>query len=375
MGRKKKHRNSAQKALARSLRMSKRLIRRRGKTPGAMPGTIVHTGVRRVEHVTIDLLHYDADSFNEEHPTTLADCFPIEVSERVTWLNVDGLHDTEQLRRLGELASMHPLVIEDVASTAQRPKVEDYDSQLYIVLRMLRFDDHSGQTEEEQLSLILSRNRLISVQEAPGDVFDSVRERLRSAKGRLRRLGADYLAYSLMDAVVDAYFTVVEKLGDRIDELEEVIIDRPAPHAIAELHRIRSELLVMRRAVWPLRDVFNALIRDDTDLIAAETKVFLRDAYDHTVQVIDTVETLRDVLSGLMDVYLSNVSNRMNEVMKVLTIIATLFIPLTFIVGVYGMNFRFMPELDWPWAYPVLWIIMILIAAFMIYQFRRRGWL
>ncbi|MGH7502865.1 MAG: magnesium/cobalt transporter CorA [Longimicrobiales bacterium] len=372
---KKKRRSKAEKALASRVRLTRRLIRRRGKPAGALPGTVVHTGARRVDAVTFDLMRFDAQRFEEEHPTSLEACFPFEAGEETSWLNVDGLHDTQQIFRLGELAGLHPLVVEDVASTAQRPKVEDYDSRLYIVLRMLHTDRATGETEEEQLSLILGRHSLISVQEAPGDVFDGVRDRIRNSKGKIRQRGADYLAYSLMDAVVDAYFGIVETLSDRLEALEDVVLDDPTRAAMADLHRLRGELLVVRRVVWPLREVFSTLIREENDLISADTKVFLRDTYDHAVQVIDSVETLRDVVSGLIELYLSNVTMRTNDVMKVLTVVGTVFIPLTFIVGVYGMNFDYLPELHWRWSYPLLWLIMILLAGGMLAHFHRRGWL
>jgi magnesium transporter len=368
-------RNKAEKALATRLRLTRRLIRRRGKPAGAMPGTVVHTGAQKVDKITFDVVYYNAEEFEEYHPTKLEECFPFENEGHTSWLNVDGLHDTQQITRLGELAGLHSLVIEDITSTAQRPKIEDYNDRLYVVMRMLRANHETGEIDEEQLSLVLGPRSLISVQEAPGDVFDPVRERIRSGKGRIRQRGPDYLAYALMDAVVDEYFVIVEALSDRLERIEDSVLDDPTRADMANLHRLRGELLIVRRAIYPLREIFNTIIRDDLDLISAETKLFLRDTYDHAVQIIDSVEILRDVVSGLMELYLSNVSMRMNEVMKVLTVVGTVFIPLTFIVGVYGMNFRFMPELDWPWAYPTLWAIMILLAGGMLLHFHRRGWL
>jgi len=368
-------RSKAEKALATRLRLTRRLIRRRGKPAGAMPGTVVHTGEQKVDRITFDVVYYNAEEFEEYHPTRLEECFPFENEGHTSWLNVDGLHDTQQITRLGELAGLHSLVIEDIASTAQRPKIEDYDDRLYVVMRMLRANSATGEIDEEQLSLVLGPRSLISVQEAPGDVFDPVRERIRSGKGRIRQRGPDYLAYALMDAVVDEYFVIVETLSERLERIEDSVLDDPTRADMANLHRLRGELLIVRRAIYPLREIFNTIIRDDHELISAETKLFLRDTYDHAVQVIDSVETLRDVVSGLMELYLSNVSMRMNEVMKVLTVVGTVFIPLTFLVGVYGMNFKFMPELFWPWAYPTLWAIMILLAGGMLLHFHRRGWL
>lgn len=367
--------SKAEKAIASHIRLTRRLIRRRSKPAGAMPGTIVHTGERRVEHLTFDVVYYNETEFEEYHPASLEECFPFEGEGHTSWLNVDGLHDTQKITRLGELARLHPLVIEDIANTVQRPKVEDYDDRLYIVMRMLRANAETGEIEEEQLSLVLGPQSLISVQEAPGDVFDSVRERIRSGKGKIRQRGPDYLAYALMDAVVDEYFAIVEALSDRLERIEDSVLEDPTRSDMASLYRLRGELLVVRKAIYPLREIFNTLIRDEIELISAETRLFLRDTYDHAVQVIESVETLRDVVTSLMELYLSNVSMRMNEIMKVLTVVGTVFIPLTFIVGVYGMNFRFMPELDLPWAYPTLWGIMILLAGGMLIHFHRRGWL
>lgn len=362
-------------ARARRSRLRGRLVRRRGKQPGVAPGTPVHTGQRRVAEVRFGLFEYNKNDFQERMPTSVAECLPLARPGFVTWLNVEGLHDVEQLRSLGERAGIHPLVLEDIVSIGQRPKMEEYDEQLYIVLRALEYDETHAQIVEEQISIVLGRNYVLSFQEQPGDSFDPVRARIRTSKGPLRDRPADFLAYALIDAIVDNYFKVVEKVGDRLEALEDDVVGDPAPAVIADIHHMRRELLVMRRAVWPLRDVLSSLVREQSDLISDPTRVFLRDVYDHTVQVIDTVETMRDLLSSLMDLYLSTVSNRMNEIMKVLTIIATLFIPLTFIAGVYGMNFEHMPELRWRWGYPAVLLLMAIAAGAMILYFRRKSWL
>lgn len=352
-----------------------RVLRRRGKQRGAPPGTVVHTGPERTHAVRLHWLEY-GPGFCREHEAGRVDR-PIRADPPppVTWLDVDGVHDLALLAEIGAGARMHPLVQEDIASVGQRPKAEEYGDTLFIVLRMLTMDPTSGEINDEQVSIILSAGLLISFQEGSGDVFDHVRRRIRDGKGNLGARGADYLAYTLIDAVVDGYFAVLERLGEMIDDLEqEVVTDAPRT-TVHRIHLLKRELLVMRRAVWPLRDVLNSLLRDEAGCVTPETRVFLRDAYDHTVQVMDTAETLRDIVTGLMDMYLSSVSNRMNEVMKVLTVIATVFIPLTFLVGVYGMNFDWMPELRWRWAYPVLWVIMLAIAAGMLGYFRRMRWL
>ncbi len=301
---------AAQLALMRSMRVTRRLVRPRRKEPGAAPGTLVHTGPRRVDKTVMHLLRYSPQTFEESNVISPDECFPSRGDGTVTWLNVDGLHDTERLADLGRLAGLHPLVLEDIVSIGQRPKQEAYDGQHYLVLRMLNFDREKRLIEEEQISIIVGRDYVISFQEAPGNVWDPIRDRLRTGKGQARQRGADYLAYALMDAIVDEYFAVVETVGDELERLEAEVMEAPLRSTIAHIHHLKGELLILRKAVWPLRDVFNSLIRDESELFADATKFFLRDAYDHAVQVIDTVETMRDVTAGLIDLYLSSVSNK-----------------------------------------------------------------
>ena len=293
----------------------------------------------------------------------------------VTWLNVEGVHQIEILEQVGKHFGLHPLVLEDIASTGQRPKMEDFDDYIFVILRMLRFDDKENETKTEQISLLLGPDFVISFQEKEGDVFDSIRERIRNNKGRIRKMGADYLAYALIDAVVDNYFMILEKLGETIEEIEEKLVTNPTSETLHTLHDLKREMVFLRKSVWPLREVINRLERSESPLINKSTYVYLRDVYDHTIQVIDAVETFRDMLSGMLDIYLSSVSNRMNEVMKVLTIIATIFIPLTFIAGIYGMNFRYMPELEQAWSYPAILILMLIMAIVMLIYFRRKKWI
>ena len=352
-----------------------RIVRPRRSKVGMAPGTPVHTGKRRMEQVQLSLTTYDTTRAEERRPNDVTECFPLPPQPTITWLNVDGLHDIDLLRRIGESAGLHPLVVEDVVSVGQRPKVERYAEQLFIVLRSLTFDDATREVVEEQVSFVLGRSYVLTFQEDPGDSFDAVRRRIHTAGSSVRNRGPDYLVYALMDATVDEYFTVLERIGDRIEDLETELLDRPTPATIREIHHVKRELLVMRKAVWPLRELFASLMRDESTLIAEETRLFLRDAHDHSIQIIDTLETLRDLVAGMIELYLSSVSNRMNEIMKVLTIIATIFIPLTFLVGVYGMNFDAMPELHWGWSYPVLWVVMVAVAAGMLVYFKRRSWL
>lgn len=354
--------------------MARRLVVKRGKKLGAAPGTLVHIGDHAQFESVISIMVYNEDALQSRENVTPAECRDLLELPGVKWLDMDGVHQTETVREVGELFGLHSLVLEDILNTDQRPKVEGYDGYLYIVLRMLRFDDAQQQIYSEQVSLILGKDYVISLQELPDDVFDGVRERLRSGR-RIRFMQADYLAYAILDAVVDHYFALLEKLGDEIETLEDELMTRPEPGTLQRIHHFKKEMLMLRKAVWPLREVLSQLSRDGHPLISDETRLFLRDVYDHSVHVIDTIDTIRELLVSMLDLYLSGINNRMNEVMKVLTIIATLFMPLTFIAGVYGMNFEYMPELAWRWGYPAVWIVMIVVSGGLLLLFRRRDWL
>jgi magnesium transporter len=357
------------------LRVIGRFVRRHGKHPGTAPGTLVHTGPKAMDEVRISFLDYDEHEIREREVATLNEVLPFRDTPTVSWVNVDGLHDVSLVQQVGDHFGIHPLVLEDILSVGQRAKLEEYDDFLYIVVRMLSWNPEGGHIDEEQLSMILGRSWVFTFQERTGDHFDRVRERLRQAKGQIRTRGADYLAYALVDAVVDHYFHVLEEMGGATEELELEVLEDPTRETMRRLHHLKREMVVMRRAVWPLRDMANGLVRSDSPLIQQPTRVFLRDVYDHAIQIMDTVESLRDVVSGILDLYLSNLSNRTNEVMKVLTIMATIFIPLTFVAGVYGMNFDHMPELHVPWAYGAVWGVMVAIAVTMLVYFHRKGWL
>lgn len=353
-----------------------RLVKKRSAKAGLPPGTPVHIGAKRVGKTAITLLDYDEQHFQEVEVKAVEDCAAFKDKPTVTWINVEGINEVDTLEKLGEGFGLHPLVLEDIANTDQRPKMEDYDNYLYIVLKMLYYGEKTNQVATEQISLILGPNFVLSFQEGiEGDAFDPIRERLRESKGHIRRMGADYLAYSLIDAVIDSYFIVLEKLGERIELIEDALVANPTPPTLRAIHELKREMIFLRRSVWPLREVIGALERGESALIREDTGIYLRDVYDHTIQVIDTIETFRDMLSGMLDIYLSSVSNRLNAVMKVLTIIATVFMPLTFIVGIYGMNFRFMPELEWPWGYPAVLVVMVVIAVAMLAYFRRQKWM
>lgn len=352
-----------------------RVLARTRKPAGTPPGTLVHTGARRTERVRLQAFSYGPGICEERALERIEDALAPRDGTRVTWINVDGLHEPSLLEPLADTLGIHRLVLEDVLNPHQRPKLESYGTHLFLVLRMLSVDADSGSVSSEQLSLIVGDGYVLSFQELPGDVFDPVRERLRGGRGRIRDRGADYLAYALVDAVVDAYFGVLEALGSEIDRLEDRTLTGEGPSPVQEVHALRREMLLVRRAVWPLRDALGGLLREDGGLVAEETRLFFRDVHDHAVQVIDTVEALREVLSGALDVHLSMLSHRMNEIMKVLTIIATIFIPLSFFTGWYGMNFDYMPELAVPWAYPALLSFMAILAGGMLYYFRRKRWL
>jgi len=352
-----------------------RFLKRRVEKAGLPPGTLVHVGEKRVGKVRIRVIDYDESHFEEREVKSIEDCLPFREKPNVTWINIDGVNQLDIIEKIGEHFNIHPLVLEDIVNTGQRPKMEDFVDYIFMTLKMLHYSDEEKETKAEQVSLILGSNYVISFQENEGDVFDPIRERIRADKGRIRKMGPDYLAYALMDAVVDNYFTILEKLGDRIEDFEEELVVNPTPETLQAIHHLKREMIFLRKSVWPLREVINRLERWESSLINKSISIYLRDVYDHTIQVIDAIETFRDVLSGMLDIYLSSVSNRMNEVMKVLTIIATIFIPLTLIAGIYGMNFRFMPELEMPLGYPIILLSMFFVGMLMVAYFRKKKWL
>jgi len=349
--------------------------RTRSSKTGLPPGTLVHIGEPGAGPASLTLIDYDAERVAERRLESPDEIPRYLDTETVSWINVCGVHDVDAVARVGEILGIHPLVLEDIVNTHQRPKAEVFDGHLFAVFRMLRYEAEAAHVDSEQVSLILGPHYVVTFQERPGDVFEAVRQRIRAGKGRVRVAGPDYLAYALMDVLVDHYFLTLEALEDQVEDLEEELLDAPGPETLETIHGLKRVLVVLRKGVWPLRELVLSLERSESQLIAAGTRPYLRDVYDHSIQVIDTVESLRDVISGYLDIYLTSVSNRMNEIMKVLTIMASIFIPLTFIAGIYGMNFRYMPELSWPWAYPALWGVMIALAGGMVYLFHRKRWL
>lgn len=358
--------------------------KKRSKKAGLPPGSLVLIGEQRPEPVRITALDYDEASCSETRGASVDACVALKDTPPVTWIHVEGLA-VDVVRRLGEGFGLHPLTQEDLLNTDQRPKFEDYGGYLFIVLKMFspaaEGAAQNGDAVSEQVSLMVGPRWVLSFTERACPVFDAVRERLKAGTGKVRRLGADYLAYSLIDMVVDNYFVALEATGEAVETLEEQLVQNPGPEVLREVYRLKHSLIFLRKSVWPLREVISALTRSESPIIEDATKLYLRDVYDHTIQVIDIIETYRDMASGMLDMYLSSISNRMNEVMKVLTIIATIFIPLTFIAGLYGMNFNTqtspwnMPELEQPFGYPMVLLLMLSVAVAMLYFFKRKRWL
>ena len=352
-----------------------RLVKKSSKSKGLPPGALIHIGEKKTDKVKISVLDYSIGKYDEKELKKVEECFSLKRKPSISWINVDGLHEIDVVEKLGKAFDIHPLVLEDILNTDQRPKIEDYDRYIFLVLKMLYVDEKTKEIHSEQVSLILGNNYVISFQETIGDVFDTVRDRIRSSKGRIRKMGADYLAYALMDAIIDNYYVILEKIGEKIESMQEDIISNPDPETLNHIYKLKRDMIYLRKSVWPLREVINGLLREESKLIKKSTHIYLRDLYDHTIQVIDTIETYRDMVSGMLDIYMSSISNKMNEVMKVLTIFAAIFIPLTFIVGVYGMNFHHMPELSYTWAYPAVWIVIILVAVSLLGYFKHKKWI
>jgi magnesium transporter len=352
-----------------------KVFKKKSPKHGMAPGSIVHVGEKRMETVRLTAFDYNEKSYTEQALKTPEETFQFKEKATASWVNVDGLHDVGAIEKIGLHFGLHPLVMEDIVNTNQRPKLEIFDDYIFLVFKMIRYEEAKNELLVEQVSLVLGRGFVLSFQEYPGDVFDPVRDRIRNAKGKVRKHGADYLAYVLVDAVVDAYYSALEHVGDEIDRLETRVDSAPSPEIPRAIHALRNDLLQIRRHVWPMREILGGLQRSESELLEDFLHPYLSDVHDHSVQVIDAAELLREMVSGLRDTYLSGISLRMNAVMQVLTIISTIFIPLTFIAGVYGMNFDNMPELHWRWGYYATLGVMALVALFMIRMFRKRKWL
>ena len=349
------------------------MMKTRAAKSGLPPGSLVHIGEKKSEAIQISLISYDEAGFEEK--TISADELDLILPERSTvyWISVEGIHDVAIIEKVGKHFGIHPLVLEDILNTEQRPKIENYEKYAYIVAKALLYDKTEGEFTTEQESFILGENYVISFSESKTGTYDPLREHIRQGLGHVRKMGADYLVYSLLDVLIDNYFDVLESLSDKIEFAEDALISTFTPDTLQVIHKLKKQMLYLHKAVWPMREVIGALDRSGICFVNDSTLIYVRDLYDHVVQIIDTTETLRDILSSMLDMYLSSVSNRMNEIMKVLTMMSTVFIPLTFIAGVYGMNL-IMPEYHWTFMYPVLWAIMISIVIVMLAFFKKKKW-
>lgn len=355
--------------------MSSRLVKQTSHKKGLQPGSLIYIGKQKVEKIRIRVIDYDQAEFNEYEFDTIEECFPFKDKKSISWINIDGLHDVDVLRKLGEHFGIHNLVLEDILNTDLRPAIDDYGDYIYLTLKMLYYDDEKNIIMEEQLSIVLFENIVISFQERVGDTFEPVRNRIRGGKGRIRSAGSDYLTYALVDVVVDNYFYVLEKLGECIENLEDELMNNATEKTLRNIHSLKREMVLLRKFIWPVRELINEFDRMESPLIDKSTLIYLRDMYGHAIQLIDTLEVYRDMASGMLDTYLSISGNKMNEVMKTLTIMASIFIPLTFIAGLYGMNFENMPELHKKWGYPAVLGIMLVVGLIMLYYFRKKKWL
>ncbi len=345
------------------------------KATGQPPGALLHVGRKKLEKTAISIIDYNGKEFSE-----MKNVSPEEAATRrdnrktVTWINIEGIHDTKAIERIGRKFGIPSLMLEDILNTGQRPKVEEYDDGILFVLKMIFAEEKTMEISVEQVSVILGKRFVISFHERESSYFDPIRERISNSSCKLRKSGPDFLAYSLIDIIVDDYFDVLEAFGERIERLEKELVDNPGPSTLRKLYHMKSAFILLRKSVWPLREVVNRLEKLDSAFLSNSLDPYLRDVYDHTIQVIETIETYRDMLTGMLDLYLSSVNNRMNEIMKVLTIIATLFMPLTFIVGLYGMNFEHLPEIRWKYGYLMVWSVIIVVAVSMITFFKRKKW-
>jgi magnesium transporter len=345
------------------------------KKIGQVPGTLIYTGKKSTNKLVIECFDYTKDTLEETVFLNIDEATPFKDTDSVTWININGLNYIQEIEQIGQQYSLHPLVLEDIVNTGQRPKIDEYEDYIFVVLKMLYYDDKEN-IVIEQVSLVLGKNYVLSFQEAEGDVFNTIRERLRYSKGRIRTLKSDYLLYALIDAVVDHYFIIIETLGNKIEDLElELFTGATREDVSMEVQKLKHEILKVRRAIFPLREIINRIEKGDHTLIYQRTITYYRDIYDHLIQVSENIDIYREMIWGLMDMYMTSISNRMNEVMKVLTIIATIFIPLTFIAGIYGMNFEHMPELHYRYSYFILWGIMIVLFLGMLIYFKRKKWL
>lgn len=355
--------------------MNKPKSKKRYKKVGLAPGSVIYTGEKSSKQLFIEAFDYNGEHCIDKELNNVEAVFEFKNSDSVSWINLNGLNHVSEIEKLGDHFNLHPLVLEDIVSISQRPKIDEYDDYLFIVLKML-YHDENETLISEQVSFILGKNYVLTFQEAGGDVFDSVREHIRQGKGKVRTMQADYLLYILMDAIVDNYFSIIENLSDKIEDYENRIFSGQVDKTInKDIQDLKREVLKVRRAIYPLREVISRIEKHESTLILKKTKTYYRDIYDHLIQVSENIDIYREMIWSLMDMYITTINTRTNEVMKVLTIMASIFIPLTFIVGVYGMNFDYMPELHYKYSYVIIWVVMIVLVIGMLYYFKRKKWL
>ncbi len=355
---------------------NKKIIKQKNSTKkGKPPGSLIYMGPRKDVPITIDLIQYNAENYTEKSLNEFSKKIQLQDESLITWLDIKGLHDISLIEKIGKSASIHSLTLEDLLNVNQRPKIDFFDSYILLIVQILKYDKTTDSVESEQLSIILSEKFVITFLEGPSEIFDNLKSRMQSSSGKIRNSSSDHLAYSILDMVIDEYYEVVEKIGERIEKVEEQLIIQARKLAIQDIYEIKRELIDLRKSILPIREIITKLEKTDSPLIYEKTRIYLRDLYDHEIQIIETIEQYRDLTSGLADMYLSSVSNKMNEIIKVLTILSSIFIPLTFIVGVYGMNFKNMPELEWHYGYYISLVMMFLLAILMLLYFRWRKWL
>ncbi len=347
----------------------------RGRKTGLPPGTPVHVGEKRLDTVKMTVIGYNPDAMTWVDEARIDDLHQLPRKEgQVCWVTVNGLHDIDFLREVATYFGLHDLVLEDIVNTEQRAKIEEYDDYLYLVSKLPQMQEENARLHVEQVSLVLGKDFVLLVLEDEHPIFQDINDRLRNKTSKLRSNGADFLFYTLLDEVVDHFFNILEILGEKIEHLEDHIISDNSPETLRKINRLRHRMILLHRIVMPMREVMSSLERHDSNLLSNELSPYLRDVYDHIVQVIDTVDTYREILSGSLDIHLSANGNRMNAIMKVLTVISTIFMPLTFIVGLYGMNFEHMPELKWRYGYPIVLVLMTVIGLLMVRWFKRKKW-
>ena len=362
--------------MARKSQIRRKIFRPRRKKPGLPPGSLVYTGEPGPQSPTRALMiDYDEHKVIERELSAAEECLPFKDTQTVTWIDVDSMSDSKLLENFGSVMGFHLLMLEDILNTDQRPKFEDYGNYIYIVVKMLDYNEARGEIDIEQLSLILGPNYVITFQERPGDFFDPLRERIRNSLGRIRKLRADYLAYAILDIIVDHYFVVLEKLGEKIEKLEDLVSNNPKPDTAAQIHALRREMIFVRRSTWPLREVITGLQRSESEMVRDLNSAYFRDLHDHSMQVTDAVDSFRDLLNGMLDAYYATLTNRTNAVLKVVALFSAIFMPLTFITGIFGMNFVHFPELEWRYGFQGSLILMGVVIAIMVSVFRWKKWL